>query len=208
MRTLLLLLLTVFAVGCGKVKFDNDKIKEIIDQGIDLGGGDDNDDDDDNGDDDLYCPRYDLVVKSTHLNNKKMNYKFTFNGEVQQKSTEGDIKVRFLQDSASVRYTQCSGSFTNTSITPNLKPLQAVEDLTAEIEITHGVSCPTVVPERTTYIQVIDSATNSVMWDEKELIDYIGSCEFGYSSAGMDLRDKIMKLSDGVVKAMADSCNK
>lgn len=207
MRTLLLIVLSMSAVGCGKVNFDNDKleeIKDIIDNGIDLGGGDDDDD----SDDDLYCPRYDLVVKSTHASNKKLNYKFTFNAEVKQKSTEGEIKIKFLQNSNSVNYTQCSGKYSNTSILPNLKPLQAVEALTAEIEITHGISCPTVMPERTTYLEVIDSATNTVVWDEKELIDYIGSCEFGYSDVGVDLRDKIMKLSDGVAKEMADACNK
>ncbi len=203
MKHLLLLVLAMFAVGCGKVKFTNDQLQDILDQnGIDLDGGDDGDDDG------LVCPRYDLVVKSSHVSNKKLNYKFTFNAEVKQTSVEGDIKVKFLQDSNSVNYTQCSGAFTNTSISPNFKPLQAVEDLTAEIVINHGMACPTVVPDRETYLQVIDAATNEVLWDEKDLISEIGACEFGYSDVGVDLRDKILKLSDGVTKTMADACTK
>lgn len=206
MRALLLVLLSLSVINCGKVKFTNDQIQDILDEhGIDLDDGGDDDGDDN---DDLICPRYDLVVKSSHTSNKKLNYKFTFNAEVKQTSTEGDIKVKFLQDSNTVNYTQCSGKYTNTTVVPNLKPLQAVEDLTAEIVINHGMSCPTVVPERTTYLEVIDSATNTVVWDEKEIIDTIGACEFGYTTEGNALREKIMKLSDGVTKIMADACNK
>jgi hypothetical protein len=214
MKSLLILLLALTAINCSKVKFTNDQIdqiEEVIDQGIDLGGEnvDDEDDDgiDDDVDDEVICPRYDLVVKSTHENTKKLNYLFTFNGETKHNSTEGEIDVIFLKDGAK-KFTQCSGSYTNTTMNPNLKPLKAVEGLTSEIVINHGVSCLAVVPERTTRIQVIDNATNKILWDEQELIDFVGSCEFGYTEEGMELRNKILGLADGVVNAMAATCNK
>lgn len=209
MRVLLILLLALSAINCSKVKFSNDQLEEILDEGIDLedNDDDDDDDDDDDGDDGEICPRYDLVVKSTHQNTKKLNYKFKFNGEVKHKSTEGEIDVLFLKDGA-VKYTQCSGEYTNTTIAKNLAPLKAAETLTAELVINHGQACATVVPERTTLLQVIDSATNEVLWDEQEMIDEIGACEFGYTEEGADLRAKIMNLADGVVNKMADACTK
>lgn len=210
MRALLIVLLALTAINCSKVKFTNDQLEEVLDEGIDLGDDDNDDDDDgivDDIDDEVICPRYDLVVKSTHENTKKLNYLFTFNGELKHNSTQGEIDVIFLKDGVN-KFTQCSGAYTNTTLATTLNPLKAVESLTSEVVINHGVSCPTVMPVRTTLIQVIDSATNEILWDEKEMIDFIGSCEYGYTEEGTALRNQILGLADGVVNTMAAACTK
>jgi hypothetical protein len=215
MKLLVILLLAFVTVNCSKVKFSSDQVDEIIDIINDDGDQNTDDDDtvvdddqDDHDHDDEVCPRYDIVIISKHQNINKLNYKFTFNAEMDQKSTEGDIKVKFNKDDGAVHLTQCSGSFVNTMYRKNMKPLNVIENLTGEIVINHGMSCPTVMPVRSTIFKVIDAATGEALYDEQKLINEIGSCEFGYTEAGNDMRNKVLNLADDVVSDMASACNK
>lgn len=234
MKALLVVLFALASINCSKVKFNNDDLtglQEVIDDGIDLGDKDNdrdddiNDDDKDDKDDDdkdddvadddsdddtddgLICPRYDLVVKSSHANNKKLNFKFNYNGEIKNTSVQGKINVLFLKDGVK-KFTQCSGEYTNTTISKAMLPLRVVEKLTSQVVITHGITCAAMIPERLTSLQVIDTATGGVLWDEKKLRDELGACEFGYTEEGTALREKILGLADGVVDQMAAACTK
>ncbi len=174
-------------------------------------GDDDSDDDTDNDDDDVvseepYCPRYDLIVKSSHVSTDKLNYKLTFNGETLQKSTQGNIKVQFLKDGAK-KYTKCSGDFINTLHYPHLKPLKAVEAMTAEIVINHSRVCHTGMPQRVTGIQVFDAATGQKLWDEIKLRGQIGACAYGYTEEGSRLRSNLLSFADKVTGDMAEDCS-
>lgn len=211
MKILLVVLFAITSINCSKVKFNNDQLQEIqdlVDQGINLDDGDNDDEGDvDEDDGDLICPRYDLVVKSSHDDNSKLNYKFNYNGELKHTSIQGNIDVLFLKDGVK-KFTQCSGAFINTNILKTLEPLKVAEKLTGEIAINHGMSCVAMLPVRTTHLQVVDSASGKILWDEKSIIQQIGACEFGYTEEGIELRSQLIDLADKVVNKMASDCNK
>ncbi len=201
MKALLLILLSLILVNCGNKKFTANQAQKTSDQipkDDDQQDDDDNDDQDD--DDDLICPRYDLIIKSTHTSNKKLNFTYTFNAEMTHKSTKGKHKINF----AKAQYNTCSGNYTNTTILTSLVPLQVTEDLTDEVVITDGAAC--VSSARETTFKVLDAATNEVLFNEKDLKDELG-CEFGYSAAGKNLRKKLIDLADGVANAKGTACD-
>jgi len=211
MKVFLLVLASLLLVNCGGKNFSGSAPQKSQDDNLftdDDFLDDNNDDDDDDIPDiadpeDEICPRYDVVVKSTHKKNERLNFNFTFNGEMTFKATAGDIKIQFSK----AKYSSCSGSYTNTSIQTALVPLQAVEDLTSEILITHDAACAAVVPDRVVTISVVDSATSQVLFSEQTLRNEIGSCEFSYTSTGLALRNKIVGLADGVANAKGAACN-
>ncbi|MBY0314389.1 MAG: hypothetical protein K2Q26_02640 [Bdellovibrionales bacterium] len=159
----------------------------------------------DPSDDPLNCPRFDVVFKSVHSSNPTLNYVFKFNGEVTHTSTQGVTTVQFLQDASGKRLTQCSGSYNNSSILASMKPLKVVEELTANVAINHTATCSSQA--RTTYITIVDGATGELLYDENQLRSELG-CQFEYTSTGDALYNQLKSLADGVVNAMAASCNK
>ena len=164
------------------------------------------DDDDDIIVDPVVCPRYDLIVDSVDQETAYRNFRFNFNSEMKMTTTQGEIDVVFQQDSSSVRYTRCSGSFLNTTIMSGLKPLDITQELTKQILISHGKVCATVMPVRYSTIRVIDSATGRNLFDEQILRQQNGACEFGYSTTGQDLRRQLIDFSRAVVDAKAAAC--
>lgn len=219
MRIITITLLALLLVNCGNKKFTSDSVQPsidlledefIIDDDGETIADDDTTDDDDGDDDDddttdPYCPRYDLVVKSSHISTKRLTYKFIFNAEVNQFSNEGQINVQFLEDGAK-KFTECSGEYTNTAHYLTLKPLKAIEQLTREIMLDYSKSCAAVMPERLTSIQVIDSANGNILWDEQKLKNRFGDCAFGYTDEGTEIRNSIIGFSDKVTKEMANQC--
>lgn len=202
MKLLILVISALLAIHCSNKNFDtaqlNSTTENPVDEPLDL-------EDEDEVEEGEVCPRYDLIVKSTDKRIKRLNFKFTFNAEVKQNTTQGKSHVLFLQDDTT-KYTQCSSEYTNTAFSVNLKPLKAVEALTAEVVLNHGRLCN--MPLRTTVLQVVDSATSKVLWDEQDIIDQIGACEFGYTDEGNVLREQIISFTDQVVNTLADACNK
>lgn len=226
MKSLVLLIFAFISLNCSRAHFTGQQTKALLDlvestEDMTDSMTEDNDDDgsddvvtedsttdsSDDADDELYCPRYDLVVKSSDSNTPRLNYKFTFNGEVRQLSTQGNIHVQFLKDGTN-KYTQCSRNFSNTAFSTNLKPLKALELLTGEITITHDRVCTLQLPLRSTTLQVIDAANGNVLWDEQNIKTSIGFCEFGYSSEGQLLRSQIVDLADQISQNIADACTK
>jgi uncharacterized protein YxeA len=200
MKALLIIILSLAVVNCGKKKFTSNQTDLSTDHTT--VHHDDNNDDDTNNDDDQNsnCPRYDLVVKSTHTLNKKLNFTYTFNAEMTFTSLEGKHNILFSK----AKYSPCSGDYVNTSILPSLNPLKTTEDLTGEVMITDGATC--VSSSRDTTFQVIDSATSEVLFDEQDLKTQLG-CEFGYTDAGKLMRKNLIDLADGVAQAKGAACN-
>jgi hypothetical protein len=153
------------------------------------------------------CPRYDLVVDSTDENSARRNYRFIYNSEMKKTATQGEIDVTFHKNSPSVRYTLCSGGYTNTSIATGLKPLNATEELTKQLVRHVGQVCAMVMPLQQTTISVVDSANGKVLFNEQKFRQDMG-CEFGYTAAGQSLRAQLIQFSHGVVDAKASSCNR
>ncbi len=158
-------------------------------------------DDQDDGGDGEVCPRYDLVITSTHTTNKKLNFKYTFNGEMTFTAIKSgaEHKIQFTNS----KFSSCSGNYTNTTIQKNLVPLQALEDLTGTVLITTGAAC--VTSPRITTIKVIDGANGNLLYDESEMRDQLG-CEYGYTTDGQALRTKLLNLADGVANAKGAAC--
>ncbi len=210
-KTLLLLVafgLTVTA--CGKKSFETTQFAED-------GGGDGNLDDnfddynDDvinppppNGDDDsVVCPRYDLIVDSTDQTTARRNYRFNFNSEMKQTTAQGEIDITFQAN----RYASCSGEVANNNIATNIKPLNLTEDLTRQIVINVGRMCALVVPQKQETIRVIDTATGRVLFDEQKLRQTIGTCEFGYTTTGQNIRNQLIQMAHSIADRKAAPCN-
>lgn len=154
----------------------------------------------------LVCPRYDLIVDSVDQQTAHRNFRFNFNSEMKMNATQGEIDVVFQQDSSSIRYTQCSGGFTNTAIMPGLKPLDITQELTKQILISHGKLCNTPAIVRYSTIRVIDSATGRTLFDEQVFRQQNGACEFGYSTSGQELRRQLIDFSRAIVDVKAAAC--
>ena len=91
MRVLILILLSMLVANCGNKSFSKDS-KASNDNTFNQPNDPPGDDDDDDNDDDNSCPRYDLVVTSTHTSNKKLNFKYTGNAEMTHTSLQGTHK--------------------------------------------------------------------------------------------------------------------
>ncbi|MBY0385037.1 hypothetical protein K2X05_07750 [bacterium] len=154
------------------------------------------------------CPRYDLIVVATDQRQAHRNYKFIYNSEMKKTATEGEIEITFNQDSSTRRYTLCSGDYVNTVVSPSLKPLNVTESLTKEVTINVGRICSMQLPLQQTTIQVVDAANGKILFDEQKLRQQIGSCEFGYTSAGQAMRDQLVQFAHGAVDLKAALCNK
>ncbi len=152
------------------------------------------------------CPRYDLIVDSTDQNLARRNYRFIYNSEMKKTSTQGEIDVTFHKNSSSVRYTQCSGGYTNTSILTGFKPLNATEELTRQLVRNVGQVCTMMVPLQQTTISVVDAANGRVLFNEQKFRQDMG-CEFGYTTTGQNLRAQLIQLAHGVVDSKASVCN-
>ena len=122
-------------------------------------------------------------------------------------TTEGEIEITFNQDSPTRRYTLCSGTYVNTIVSPNLLPLNVTESLTKEVTINVGRLCSAQMPLQQTTIQVVDAANGKILFDEQKLRQQIGSCEFGYTSAGQAMREQLLQFAHGTVDLKAALCN-
>ena len=152
----------------------------------------------------VVCPRYDLVVDSVDQQTAHRNFHFNFNSEMKMNSTEGEIDVVFQQDSSSIRYTRCSGEFTNTAVMPTLKPLDITQELTKKILISNGRIC--AMPRSYSTIRVIDTATGRTLFDEQVFRQQNGACEFGYTAEGQELRRQLIVFSQTIVDIKAAAC--
>ncbi len=204
-------ILILCAVGCGFTACANKSFEtaspsvteeDIFDPPVPT----DDDDDIIVNPDPIICPRYDLIVDSVDQQTAHRNFRFNFNSEMKMNATQGDIDVVFQQDSSSVRYTRCSGSFLNTAIMPALKPLDITQELTKQILISHGKVCATVMPVRYSTIRVIDSVTGRTLFDEQIFRQQNGACEFGYSTSGQELRRQLIDFSRAIVDVKAAAC--
>jgi hypothetical protein len=206
---LMLKILILFGLGCGFTACANKSFETaspIVSDDDIFQPPTPTDDDDDIIVNPVVCPRYDLIVDSVDQQTAHRNFRFNFNSEMKMTATQGDIDVVFRQDSSSVRYTRCSGSFFNTAIMPGLKPLDITQELTKQILISHGKVCATVMPVRYSTIRVIDSTTGRNLFDEEILRQQNGACEFGYSTSGQDLRRQLIEFSRAVVDVKAAAC--
>lgn len=206
-KALLALIVLSFAVtACGKKSFESSQLAE--------GGGDDNFDDyndddvinppppnDDDGN--VVCPRYDLIIDSTDQSTARRNYRFNFNSEMKQTTAQGEIDIIFQTN----RYANCSGEVRNNNIATNLKPLNLTEDLTKQVVINVGRVCALMVPQIQQTIRVIDTATGKVLFDEQKLRQTIGSCEFGYTTAGQNIRNQLIQFANAIADRKAAPCN-
>lgn len=203
MKTPLLLLIFLSAIfmGCGKKTFESnlsDSQTPIpVDPGIVIDPPVDGNE----------CPRYDLVVDSSHQSVAHRNYRFVFNSEMKKTSTQGVINVHYLQDSSTVHFTRCSGNYQNTMVMVSLKPLDVTEELTRQMVIDHNQSCPAVAPQQLETIRVLDGVTGRVLFDEQTFRQSAGACQFGYTALGRQLRSQLIQLATGVVDLKAAACH-
>ncbi len=204
----ILLSLGLLVSGCAEKSYNS--FSPISSEDDNFGDDDDVivDPDDDDDDGVVVCPRYDLVVISSDTITASRNYKFVFNSEMKQTTTQGKIDVTFNKDSSTVHYIQCSGAVTNTTVLPSFKPLDATEDITKQIAIYPGRSCTTQIAQKQETIRVIDSANGEILFDEEEFRAKVGACAFGYTADGEVLREQILQFARGVVDNAASSCHK
>jgi len=193
MKAIVIVLLSLVIVNCGKKNFSAN-VQDSVDNTF-------HHDDTVNNTDPNACPRYDMVITSTDSAHKSLNYTYTFNGQMTDTSILGTHKITF----GDAKYSSCSGSYTNSTISASLDPLQVTEDMTSYILITHGAVCASNT--RSTNIQVFDSATNSKLFDENDLRAGGDPCEFGYTDDGQAMRDQLLQLADGVAGAKGAACN-